>query len=247
MRITTQNRNRWLTALAILAVCQAVYVAGAAALATAAPEKNPSESPAPELAPGARPEPQKVLDEARDLTRKGQYEEALQRLLWYFNHALEDHAGQTGVRLSFALSDWIELGRRYPKARQALVEIQQRDQREFAEGHGYFDLFMEVSAINRDLQDEEATYVLFKHIHQTDPDLARQCFRVAEPNLVKHGDYELCLKYLGEPQAAFDRIRQDWERSKQREQHQAEIFQPNARADCKNSAQSAGPSRADDS
>jgi hypothetical protein len=40
------------------------------------------------------------------------------------------------VRLSFALSDWIELGRRYPKARNALIEIRDADARQFTDG-GY--------------------------------------------------------------------------------------------------------------
>jgi hypothetical protein len=93
------------------------------------------------LAPGEKPDLQKILSDAKDFMTKGQYEEALQRHIWYHNHALEYDQGQTGVRLSFALSQWVELGRRYPKAKQALIEIRDCDTQKLAGGEGYFNLF----------------------------------------------------------------------------------------------------------
>ncbi|HTD86247.1 MAG TPA: serine/threonine-protein kinase, partial [Candidatus Binatia bacterium] len=77
----------------------------------------------PSLGPGEKPQPSKILDEAKEQRQHGEYEQALQRHIWYHNHALEFEPSLTGVRLSFALAEWIELGRRYPRARRALIEI----------------------------------------------------------------------------------------------------------------------------
>jgi len=160
-----------------------------------------------------RPDPGKVLDEARALAGKGQYEEALQRHIWYHNHALEYDPGQSGVRISFALSYWIELGRKYPKARQALIEIRDRDHRLFADGRGDFALFQEVSAINSNLQTEDDTVALFKSIFKQDPNLARDCYGLAEEVLVRKGEYDLCLGVIPDSEARFNSIRQDRERT----------------------------------
>jgi hypothetical protein len=145
---------------------------------------------------------------------EGSYEEALQHYLWYFDHSKND-ASQRGVRLSFALSDWIELGQRYPKARQALIEIRDADARPFSEGAGYADLFQEIAGINHCLNDDDATLVLFKTIEQRDPPLAGQCYYFAENLLVQNAEYETCRKYMGDPQEAFENIRQSWQRMKQ--------------------------------
>ena len=114
-----------------------------------------------------------MLEEAKAFMSKGSFEEALRRHIWYHNHALEIDPAQTGVRLSFALSDWMELGRRYPKAKQALIDIRDNKTRELREGRGYSDMFQEVAHINRELQDDEATYALFKTIYAKDRNLTR--------------------------------------------------------------------------
>ena len=175
-------------------------------------------SPTPE--PGGKVDLQKILQEAQDLMSQSRYEESLQRLIWYHDHSLSDPA-QTGVRNSFALSYWVELGRRYPKAKQALLEIRDHDMQEFADGRGDFDLFMEVSSINHYLGDDDPTYRLFQSLQQQDKALAQQCYELVQGLLVQHGEYDLCLGYLGDPQTAFERIRQSWERMKAWEDQQA--------------------------
>jgi len=134
----------------------------------------------PTLTPGAKPDLQQILSEAQNLTSRGRYEESLQRHLWFHQHASEIDPAYKAVRLSFALSDWTELARRYPKAKQALIEIRDHKTRELAAGRGHFDLFMDVASINQHLQEEAATLALFKLIEQSDPQLARQCANVME-------------------------------------------------------------------
>jgi serine/threonine protein kinase/Flp pilus assembly protein TadD/photosystem II stability/assembly factor-like uncharacterized protein len=184
----------------------------------ATPASAETWSPTP--VPGEEIDLQKILQEAQDLKSQGRYEESLQRLIWYHNHSIFV-PGQAGVRNSFALSYWVELGRRYPKARQALVETRDQDMQAFAAGKGDFALFMEVSSINRYLEDDNATYTLFQSIRQQDKVLAQQCYPLVQDLLIQHGEYEVCLGYLGDPQTAFDRIHQDWERMKNWEDQQA--------------------------
>jgi serine/threonine protein kinase len=190
-----------------------------------------TETWAPALASGEKLDLQTILNSAGSLMNEGSYEEALQHYLWYFDHSRND-AAQRGVRLSFALSGWIELGRRYPKARQALIEIRDADSRQFSGNGGYADLFQEIAGIDQYLGDDDATMALFKSIQKRDPQLAGECFLYAEGTLFQKGDYQTCRRYLGQPQAAFERIRQSWQTMKQfekqndvRREEQRERFQ----------------------
>ena len=97
------------------------------------PASQPKEW-SPPVAPGQKPDPDKIRAEANALRTKGKYSAALDRYLWYWNHALEYEPGLSAVRLSFLLSDWVELGQRYPKARQALLDIRTRDTQMLLDG-----------------------------------------------------------------------------------------------------------------
>ena len=52
-----------------------------------------AETWSPTLAPGVKPDLQNILNEAKNLMDEGKYEEALQRQIWYFDHALEYDQG----------------------------------------------------------------------------------------------------------------------------------------------------------
>lgn len=183
----------------------------------------------PTVEAGEKPDPGKILQEASTLAAEGRFEEALQRHIWYHNHALENAASQGAVRLSFALFSWQELGGKYPKARQALVEIRDRKTRDIAEGRGRFEMFQEVAAINGYLQDEDATYALFKMVQKLDSALAKQCYFVAEDLLVKRGEYELCLKFIGDYQAKFAGLRHEVEMNDELARKNPELNRPEFR------------------
>jgi serine/threonine protein kinase len=179
-------------------------------------EPASAETWSPPIRPDEKLDPSRILDDAKQLMSEGHYEEALQRHIWYHNHALEYNSSLSAVRLSFALSEWIELGRRYPKAKAALVEIRDAKTREFEQGRGYSDLFQEVSSINSYLQNDNATLALFKWIGQRDSALAQQCYIFAEDALVQNGEYGLCLHYIGDPQSRFELFKRGWEMQRQR-------------------------------
>jgi tetratricopeptide (TPR) repeat protein len=152
--------------------------------------------------------PKAVLAEARSLEAQGRFEEALEKHLWFHEHALEHNEALAGVRLSFALTAWVALGEKYPPARQALVSLRDAKMAAIEEGKGSWMLFHDVAAINGYLQEEAKTVDLFRSIHERHPELARQCYQLAEDVLVASGDYEICLEYIGPPEAKFETIRQ---------------------------------------
>ncbi len=162
-----------------------------------------AETWAPPLAPGAKPDLQGIMSEAKDLMNKGRFDEALGREIWFFNHATQFDPSYSAVRVSFALGDWRELARRFPKALQALTETRDRDVAEFTAGRGSAQLLQDVDSINRELGDPESTCKLCKIIADKDPSLANQCFYYAQKVLLKQGQYELCSRFMGDAQARF--------------------------------------------
>jgi serine/threonine protein kinase len=186
-----------------------------------------AETWSPTLAPGEKPDFQffqNFMTEAKQLTDTGHYEEALQHYLWFHNHAQEaGDSYQNIVRRTSAITDWVELGRRYPKAKHALLEIRDEKTRKIATGQGYGELFQDVQAINRELQDEDATCALFKTLLKVDKQLAGQCYPYVEGLLMERGEYALCLNFLGDPQAHFEFIRDSLERQTESQQLMEEM------------------------
>jgi hypothetical protein len=152
-------------------------------------------------------DPKRVLREAVALMRQGRYAESLQKHLWFHDHALEHQRALAGMRLSFALAYWLELAACYPEAMQALATIRDRKAQALTGGKGSFELFHDLAAINGYLHEEPETVALFKRLHQTDPELAQQCYPVAEKYLVAHQEYEVCFAYLPDPIARFEEAR----------------------------------------
>jgi hypothetical protein len=147
-----------------------------------------------------------ALDTEREvwgLVYYGRYEQALQRCL-AFRKQFKSDKEFLGL-----LRTWVQLGKKYPKARAALVEIRNGDVRECLEGRGYWALFREVSSINSALQQEDKTYELFNSLREKDPGLAQQCYSLAEGMLVAKGEYQWCYDHMGEPQDRLDSFRKD--------------------------------------
>jgi hypothetical protein len=151
-------------------------------------------------------DPQTALNEARELTAQGRYEEALQRHVWFHEHALEHDQAWYAVRLSFALSDWVRLGEKYPPARQALVEIRDRTAAMIRAGNWSRE-FHDVAAINEYLGEEGETGALFVDLHRADPSRAEQFYRHAEAGLVARGLYAVCAAHLPDSLRRFEELR----------------------------------------
>jgi hypothetical protein len=149
--------------------------------------------------PPEQPDPQAILNEARDDARARNYETALAKHVWFHENALKYDPALTGVRLSFALNSWGRLGEEYPPALAKLKEFRDKAQERLVPKEGVkisFDDFMELRGINRELGEEKLTADAFRLLDAKNPDAAKRVFRVAQPALVKAKDYKLCGKYI---------------------------------------------------
>lgn len=142
-----------------------------------------------------------VLERARNARLAGKYEDALRDHLWFHEHALEEDPTLAGVRLSFALRDWIYLAEQFPLARRALQAIRDRDTQRILNGSATLGRFHDVSAINSALGDERATHDLFIQLDAQLPELAKACADLALPALVAVEDFPLARRYLSDPVA----------------------------------------------
>ena len=156
-----------------------------------------------------------ALDEARRLAAQGKFEEALGKHVWFHNHALEVRSSYYGVRLSCALSDWVELGKKYPKALVKLKDIRDEKTLQLLEGEANRALFHDVESINDHMGESKATVDLFRKIEVKQPEFAASVYDLADEALIAAGEYGLAKKYLGDPMTRFATARRQFDEGMQ--------------------------------
>ena len=106
----------------------------------------------------------------------------------------------TGVRLSFALSDWLKLAEAYPPAMAKLEAVRDDARRRVNERHGrriVVQDFQELASINDRLGETDATVDAFRMLDERDPKAAKApVYRLAQPSLIQAKQFTLCGKYL---------------------------------------------------
>jgi dienelactone hydrolase len=162
--------------------------------------------PAPATSPGGKDEAKQALDDARKFTAAGEYAKALERHEWFHANALKITPSMLGVRLSFALSDWVRLGQQYPPAIEALKRIRDDNASALISGAGNRALFQDLASINRELAKVDpaalsSTVETFKQMDAKVPALAKECFERAEEYLVIAGETEAFQKQAGDLKA----------------------------------------------
>lgn len=152
-----------------------------------------------EWKPPKDPNPSTILREAvadRDARR---YEDALAKHVWYHEHALEYERSQYGVRLSFALGYWADLGKVYPPARKKLEEIRDETEKAVLADPTERGPFHDLTSLNETLKQESRTRETFEAVEAKDADAARELYDLAQPVLVKVKAYKVCGKYIDGP------------------------------------------------
>ena len=148
-------------------------------------------------------DPRERLTKGQAAAKSGDYETALREYLWFHDHALEFQSSLYGVRLSFALEYWKELGELYPPAMAALRKL--RDDKTAALLCGAMDreLFHDVASINECIEEEGATYELFRSLVQSAPLLAQKCASIALDSIVAVKDFTLAERYSPDAESAL--------------------------------------------
>jgi hypothetical protein len=150
---------------------------------------------------------QKYLADTQEMVRQGKHQEALDRFIWFHEHALENEPAMAGVRLSFALSYWKSLGGVFPPANDAMIAMRDRTAKQVSGNGGNTLQFFDVAALNRTLDEDSKTVDLFQALDQNKPDMAKQCWIVAKDTVIKAKRYDLARKYVGKPAREFVRIK----------------------------------------
>jgi tetratricopeptide (TPR) repeat protein len=110
--------------------------------------------------------PKTVLKEAKEHTKKGDYEEALKKHLWYHHNILKHQPSQYGVRLSFALGYWIELAGKYPPALKSLKEVRDGLKLKLGNDKEAFHDYLSINQYLKDYQETLETYEKFGSSHK---------------------------------------------------------------------------------
>lgn len=150
---------------------------------------------------------QKYLSDIQDLVRQGKNQEALERFLWFHDHALEHAPSMYGVRLSFALSYWKQLGVVYPPALTAMKKTRDDKTILLENQKGNPSLFHDIVSLNETLGEDSKTVDLFRKLDQEQKDLATQCWDMAKKAIIKAKAYDLARKYIGNPTREFGKVK----------------------------------------
>lgn len=155
--------------------------------------------------PPARPDPDAILQDAKADAQAGRYAVALAKHEWFHREVLKIDPAFYGVRLSFALGHWVELGRSYPPALESLKRIREEALRAVLNGQGGFAQFHDFVAINENLDESSRTVDAFLRIDKQNPVLAGTLYDLAEPALVEAKEYAVCGRRI-QPDEGWARI-----------------------------------------
>jgi len=173
----------------------------------------PSWGIADDWTPPENPDPQTILDEASIDARAMRYETALAKHVWFHENALRLNQAMVGVRLSFALSAWKELGSEYPPALEKLKSIRDALEERVKKGDDIGVGFHDLAAINRTLDEDPRTADSFRQLDSHNAKAAAIAFNYAKAALVKDKAYELYVKYV-DPKRDFLQMKRMYELNK---------------------------------
>jgi len=141
---------------------------------------------------------QQVLREARQDAQEGRYAAAAEKHLWFHEHVLEREPAMSGVRVSFALSDWAALARRHEPAMAQLLAVRDRALAQVdAGGWTGQRALSELIHINHYLGGQrESTRDAFARFARRDPVLAERELMDALPALIQLNEFELASQHL---------------------------------------------------
>ena len=168
---------------------------------------------AEEWSPPNDPNPQSILQEARADTRANRYKTALAKHVWFHENALAIRPSLYGVRLSFALSYWLELAQQYPPALTKLKEIRDSARKNVMAGREVRESFHDMEAINDHLDEHKATAKVFEILDEKSPKTAKEVFDLAQPSLIQDKAYTLVGKYIS-PKDDFAKMSEAYRQGK---------------------------------
>ena len=108
-----------------------------------------------------------------------------------------------GFRLSFALSDWKSLADVYPPAKKELTEMRDATAVRILNNGPNKELFADVRALNRVLEENSKTVALFETILEKNPHSAKDYWYYAKDDLFEAKRYDIIKKFIGNPMGEY--------------------------------------------
>lgn len=168
-------------------------------------------------------DPVKRMQYGTKLVQEGKKKEAIDEFLWCFDHGLEASPGFRSIRLSYLLSYIHQLGTDYRPAIEALCDRRDRAERALLDdtsdrkandssgSSGYprsrIEAALEISAINRELNDEERTASTYKRLMikgESDRRILSVLLDEVIDPLIKSSEYSSIVAGLPNPLAAVE-------------------------------------------
>jgi hypothetical protein len=159
--------------------------------------------------PKHKSDPGEVLSEAMLDAAAGWERLALLKHLWFHKNATKLRPSLSGVRRSYALRAWRDLGEKYSPARRALVIARNEAERAVWRQRDPWPAFHDLKSINEYLGEVNHTVSLFRALHKRSPRRAKRVYSGAEEALFRAGEFQLCSHYL-EPLDRFGTVRRTY-------------------------------------
>lgn len=144
------------------------------------------------------------LTEARSAAREGAFPEAVRLYDHFFEHALENDPSFYGVRLSYCLGEWAELGKAYPPALDALVKKKDEALQLLAQTRDP-ERFKDFSSICQCLDCPAEPVRVFHQYHLADNGFAATLVHIVWGELIAAKAWETCSTYLVNVIATYER------------------------------------------
>lgn len=148
--------------------------------------------------------PRDVINEARQAVTDKDYVVALEKYKWFFDNSIKINSSFRGVRLSYCLHEWAELGNEFPVAKQALIKQKEIALKNFLDTFSYHD-FHEYSSIAGYLKNSDEVFQEFLKIRESNPLLAEDIFTDVYEYCAINNIWDLCKQYLVDGQSQYDR------------------------------------------
>lgn len=141
-------------------------------------------------------DPGEVLEEARKAFKDKDFAVALDKYKWFYENSIEIDRSYYGVRLSYCLGEWAELGSEYPIAKEALLQLKEDTLLGFKNALSC-EMFHEYSSISEALKCQDEVFQQFMPIHNSDKELAKKIFTFVYEYCASNKMWEICREYLG--------------------------------------------------
>ncbi|WP_413662474.1 hypothetical protein ACG1BZ_14750 [Microbulbifer sp. CNSA002] len=141
-------------------------------------------------------DPGEVLSKARKAYQDEDYPAALENYQWFYHNALDVDEAYYGVRLSYCLGEWADLGREFPEAADALLQLKKVTLSDFSSTKSR-EAFHEYSRICEYLECKEEVYDQFLAVYGSDRELAEKLFPYVYEYCASNEKWDICREYLG--------------------------------------------------